>query len=472
MKKIYFAVAFLPVVIFSQVTLVKDIRPGSNSNPSNTTVYQNKLIFTANDGTNGSEIWESNGTESGTKIVADSQIGSGSFNPQFFTEYKDKLFFQGNNGSANNGAEVFVYDGTDISLFADLKVGTGSSVPQNFVVAENTLFFRAQSPSSTEGRLYKTDGVSAPMIVDNSLITGLFTAALGNKVIFPAGVISTNVQLYSTDGINTTLLKTINTTASAAPQNLTTIGDKVYFSAIGTGDTRQLWVTDGTENGTVKLKTINPTANSNPTNFTSYNGKIYFTADDGINGTEIWVTDGTENGTTLLKDINTSGNAAPANLYVHKGILYFSANDGTSGIELWQTDGTGANTKLTLDIFPGSTNSSPSDLITYNDELYFAATADAAIGKELYKLTVSPTLGTVATPLKANVKIYPNPSNGNLNTTAANEVDYQLYSIEGKLIESGTTKSGKIQLQAATGNYILKTVTDQKPESTKIIIRK
>lgn len=475
MKKIYYLASFLPIIISSQISLVKDIRVGNNSNPSNTIVYNNKIIFNANDGINGSELWESNGTEEGTKLVADIQPGgtTNSGNPQNMIAYKGKLFFQANNGNALNGAELFVYDGSAVSLFADIKVGTGSSIPQAFSIFNDTLFFQAQDTASTTGRLYKTDGVNAPTIINNTLAVAQYTATLGNQLIFSGGASSSNYQLYATDGTATTLIKTINTTATAAPQNLTTLGDKVFFSAVGTGDTRQLWITDGTETGTYKLKTINTTAASTPTNFTVYKGKIYFTANDGIYGTEVWVSDGTESGTVLLKDINpAAGNAAPANFYVHKDILYFSANDGTNGIELWQTDGTTENTKMVLDIFPGSTGSSVSDLVTYNNDLYFAANADATFGKELYKLTISTTLGTVLTSAKSSLKVYPNPSNGNFNIITPNDLSYQIYTMDGKIIESGKTKSGLIQLKANSGNYILKTESGQKIETTKIIIRK
>ena len=474
MKKLYILAALLPAFGYAQsVKLIKDIRPNNNSNPSNTILFNNKIIFNANDGTNGSELWASDGTEAGTKLIADIQTGgsTNSGNPQNMIAYKSKLFFQANNGNTNNGSELFVYDGSNVSLFADIKVGTGSSVPQSFAVANNTLFFQAQDPASTTGRLYKTDGSNAPVIVNSALAVAQYSASLGDQLIFSGGTATTDYQLYSTDGSTTTLVKTINTSSSAAPQNLTAIEGKVYFSAVGTNDTRQLWITDGTEIGTYKLKTINPTATSSPANFTAYNGKVYFTANDGTNGAELWVTDGTEDGTKLLKDINPFGNASPANLYVHNNTLYFSANDGTNGIELWQTDGTEANTKMTLDIFPGSTNSSPSDFVTYNDELYFAANADSSIGKELYKLTF-PSLGAEATLAKAPVKIYPNPSNGHINIISSKEVEYQLYSTEGKLIDNGKTNSGSVYLKATSGNYILKTFTENKAASTKIIIRK
>src|SRR5690606_3471192 len=118
---------------------------------------------------------------------------------------------------------------------------------------------------------------------------------------------------------------------------------KVYFSAKDIVENYELWVTDGTETGTMLFKDINVGAYaSNPEDFIEYNNKLYFTADDGINGRELWVTDGTAAGTIMLKDINPSGSSSPshfANSYPveYDGKLYFDADDGTNGRELWVT---------------------------------------------------------------------------------------------------------------------------------------
>ncbi|MEB3831575.1 ELWxxDGT repeat protein, partial [Phormidium sp. CCY1219] len=52
--------------------LVKDIRSGSgSSNPSNLTNINGTLYFGADDGTNGFELWKSDGTAAGTVLVKD-----------------------------------------------------------------------------------------------------------------------------------------------------------------------------------------------------------------------------------------------------------------------------------------------------------------------------------------------------------------------------------------------------------------
>jgi len=67
---------------------VKDIFPGiSNDNvPYNFALSRGGLLFTANDGVHGEEIWRSNGTETGTYMVQDIEAGSGGSNPQNIIE--------------------------------------------------------------------------------------------------------------------------------------------------------------------------------------------------------------------------------------------------------------------------------------------------------------------------------------------------------------------------------------------------
>ena len=79
--------------------------------------------------------------------------------------------------------------------------------------------------------------------------------------------------------------------------------------------------------------------NGFPSSFKLFNGNIWFSANDGINGGEIWISDGTQIGTVMFKDINPSGDSWPNNFFEFNNKIYFSANDGTNGTELWESDG-------------------------------------------------------------------------------------------------------------------------------------
>jgi ELWxxDGT repeat protein len=64
-----------------------------------------------------------------------------------------------------------------------------------------------------------------------------------------------------------------------------------------------------------------------PINFNELNGKLVFVAADIIYDDEIWISDGTTNGTKLIKDINDNGDSGIDQLADIDGNLFFSAID-------------------------------------------------------------------------------------------------------------------------------------------------
>ena len=99
----------------------------------------------------------------------------------------------------------------------------------------------------------------------------------------------------------------------------------------------ELWVTDGTPEGTVLVKDIAPGgASSGPIYITDIgNGNIAFRAQDMVNGWELWRSDGTPENTFLVQDINPYGGAYLSVLFFWNNKLYFQPNDGVNGYELW-----------------------------------------------------------------------------------------------------------------------------------------
>ena len=86
-----------------------------------------------------------------------------------------------------------------------------------------------------------------------------------------------------------------------------------------------------------------------------YNNLLYFQAYINLNEIELWVTDGTENGTHIAIDVNVGGDSYSTALIVYKGEMYFTGTNGTTGDELWRSNGTQEGTFLVKDIYPGLT---------------------------------------------------------------------------------------------------------------------
>lgn len=56
------------------------------------------LVFAADDGVHGRELWASSGSAAGTRLVQDIYPGSGNSDPGDFTRAGERLFFSANDG--------------------------------------------------------------------------------------------------------------------------------------------------------------------------------------------------------------------------------------------------------------------------------------------------------------------------------------------------------------------------------------
>lgn len=116
---------------------------------------------------------------------------------------------------------------------------------------------------------------------------------------------------------------------------------------------------------------INPDSNDgysfSPSEFTVFEDQLYFSADNGENGIELFVSDGTAEGTQLLVDLNPGLNdygfadsSEPSEFKVFGDELFFGADDGEVGSELF---------KLSFDdVDPVITGTNAADRLMGGDE--------------------------------------------------------------------------------------------------------
>jgi len=544
------------VIAQSEAFFNFDIVTGNTGgcNPDNFIVCNGKLFFTANTAAEGTELWVSDGTQVGTKLLKDINTGAASAfddfaNKPYFVTMNNKVYFNAN--TLPNGYELWESDGTiaGTKLVFDLIPGSGSGVMNASKIAYN-------------GKIYFSGFTTSgcfPFVYDGTTMTKLCDADPSIKGI------PDNYESYI--GYN----------------------NKVYFSASeGLSNTvgNELWVTDGTVSGTALVKDINTQfgyAGSNPSNFVVANNKLFFEANDGINGYELWVTNGTAAGTNMVKDINVgstdtkplvlnwygvyknkiyfwayngalwSSDGTPAgtqkigpnnliqpftklagleipNTFVeYNGKLYFQGGDNTSGTvdqELWVTDGTTAGTKMVKDILPGTNGSSPYQLIVnknslyfqamknplgdyhlfrsdgtadgtisiapggssvvapftqrntpivYNTKLYFASKWTGVTDNELWEMTTFPMAINKAA-YNNTFSLYPNPNNGTFTLTLDNNNfttgSLQVYDVLGRRVHQQriTDKTQTIRLQQPAGNYWVKLQLDDAVLTRQVVV--
>jgi ELWxxDGT repeat protein len=112
------------------------------------------LVFTAYNETNGNrDFWATDGTEQGTTLLA-SQTNGTYFFPKGHTLFQNKAFFSAT--LSGKGAELCKSDGTvaGTGLASDINIGGSSSSPQRLVTVDSTLFFSANT-NSTGVELFK-----------------------------------------------------------------------------------------------------------------------------------------------------------------------------------------------------------------------------------------------------------------------------------------------------------------------------
>jgi ELWxxDGT repeat protein len=235
---------------------VKDINTtvsSAGSLPSKGIQIGDITYFSADDGTNGTELWRTDGTTSGTWLVKDIRLGRAASNPGRFANLNGTLVFVATDDT--RGLQLWKSDGTAAGTVLLRTLG-GSNSPAELTQAGDFVFFAGDDGVS--GReLWKTDGTAS-----------------GTRIvadIAPGGDSSRSGFL--------------------APPRIVDAGKTALFTASDGVSGLELWKSD--KQGTFQVQDIAPGAgSSSPESLTVTKSVVFFLADDNNSGRELWVMPG------------------------------------------------------------------------------------------------------------------------------------------------------------------------------------
>ena len=429
------AVLVMPVAAQApavQVRLIEDIRSGGGSAPRLLTRAADLIFFRANDGVHGAELWATDGTAQGTRLVRDIRPGEAGSGPTLLTPVGSRVYFTAVDGL--HGRELWVSDGTRAGthIVKDLDRGAAGSAITGIADGGGTAYLGLD-----HRQLWRTDGTARTTVKVRDFLAVDVGAArwMRGRLYLPA-----DDALWRSDGTATGTQRLSRRFWGI--DEITVFCKHIYLRATPPlapyGGVPQLWWSDGTWAGTRRLGTM-----LDPTFLIPLGSRLYFDArasetkparlyvGDGtaggiapvrpwvprllfpvaaagrlwaagasagqIGSDQLWVSDGTAEGTTLLRDGDErwfvhdwedGGHAALG------GRLWFAATPvteiGTSrgmDAEIWTSDGTVGGTAEVADI-NATGSSSPRELIRLGSSILFTAD-DGVHGRELWSLTLS-----------------------------------------------------------------------------------
>ena len=212
-----------------------------------------------------------------------------------------------------HGTELWATDGTSSGTVLLAPVN-----PRAIAVLGDDAYFLGTRPTSPLG-LWKTDGTAAGTteILDLSQYEGSSSyfvtpslVASGGKLYFSTGDGSGGVDLWSSGGTaaGTSVVKDFTAPSGESFSNVSISdltafdGELAFLANDGTHGT-QLWVSNGTGSGTQMLTDVS-TSDQPPSDPTVAGSSLYFFAPDpSTSDQDLWVTNGTVGGTSKVASI-------------------------------------------------------------------------------------------------------------------------------------------------------------------------
>lgn len=451
----------------AETYLVKDLAPGNSSSLGPdlrdiSVTLNGKLYFMANDGEYGTQLWSTNGTQTGTQRIT---TISG-LDTKKITLVGNRIFFLVVKGER---LQLWKSDGTAGGtqlVKGDLPVWNEPSYQGS---ANQLFFFTFQPEGSNNSRLWRSDGTESGTFPITGELTGngagsyatpaptqyieykgeLYFVARSEE-LFPYA----SVGLMKTDG---TLENTLAVSGlydgnyiSTDYADAITLNDKLYFYFYSFDfNTIRIWETDGTEFGTQPIFDRTAVLYFIPSNLIGVDGKLVFTAFNDFGNTTLLKLDpatfqieeiqelevapdrpfffindfnlakfsqispdlyylaiGKANYTasSWVTDLTTANTyAVPAmdnirQVMPYRDKLYFTLFTPDTGLELWQTDLTLSSREIAANINTTKQGLLSERYIPIGNKIFFVHN-DVNSGRELWVYDTTSAATTIVTDI-------------------------------------------------------------------------
>lgn len=341
------------------------------------------FYFLADRPDTGTELWRTDGTPAGTRMVADLFPGPSSPDISVPLPGRERILFTAEH--PEYGREIFgLRDGSEvIELLQDLNVRETGSFPMPLTAVNDRLLLSASTPC-TGFELFSTQGSAATTVLVEDFCTGRESShPRVNEIIGDTAYLRVFAGkkdlIYGSDGSATgTFVLDPDGRLGEDPgvTGPTRLGDRLLVRAFVPGVGQGLYSIDPPTGAyeLIKLFESNFGGSDSGPGFVALNDSILlFDETTEAYGTELWRTDGTAEGTYLLKDIRRVEESGYyghiGQLSIIDGIAYFSADYGT-GRRLFRSDGTEAGT---YELTGSGDLRSPGEVFAYAGRVYFVA---------------------------------------------------------------------------------------------------
>lgn len=318
-------------------------------------------------------------------LLEDVEKTPGQRGAQRITPIGEVAYFAGRD--ATHGEELWRTDGTAAGTWrvTDLWPGRGGSLPDDIVpFADGVMFVAADERHGFE--LWRMNPTDAAAELVRDILPGpegsrpYDLTPVGQRVffrVFPRGGVE---ELWVTDG---TAEGTVRLLTGLGLGRLTALGERLYFSIEGDGF--EMWTTDGTVEGTRQVADLSDDSSVSYYFVGPAGRSLFFSVSStGRLGrpTELWVSDGTSSGASSFFDLGV-GFPRGQILGVLDAYLYFTVTDDENQRHIvWRTDGTRDGTEVFLT--PPAALRSVHELVKIGEAFYLIG-VDREVGGSLWK---------------------------------------------------------------------------------------